>query len=485
METYLHGIETDRDSSIVTSTQQTTGGIQVIIGTAPVNLLDNPEEAVNVPFLVNNRGGVKEVLGLSTDYRYTLMQSVLASLQKHGVAPVVMINVLDPEKKDHVTAVASEEHELTRGSVTIEEEGILLKSLKVSSGDIQGEAEVDYAAAFDANGHVVIAVSDSGALGAATKISVAYTKLNPDGVTASDIIGGVDEKGIRTGIELVDEIYSRFQVIPEILLAPGYSKEPAVAAALEAKAELAGDLTNAIAVLDLESETTVTLDKVKDAKNKLGAFTRWDVVCYPKVLMGGVEIYASTVVAAILQVERANNGNVPTSPDNKAALIEGLVLEGGKEVHYTKKQVNGYLNANGIVSFAYMGGWKCWGNNTAAYPDDKDPNNRFVKNVMMSNYLENRFKTEYLSQIGADASDKFMDSIVSAFNVSLNALIPSYLAGAEVVFNKEENPTSEILEGHYRFHTRYADYTTAEWISNTFTWDSQILKEALEGGSEE
>ncbi len=484
---YLHGIGSDRDSDIVVSTQQTQGGIQVVIGTAPVNLLDDPEGAVNVPFLVKSKNDAKKAVGSSTNYKYTLMQSVLASLQKHGVAPLILINVLDPRKKEHVTVVASKEYEIVKGSVTIEEEGVLLKTIKVSTtdGDTSAEEDVDFTSGFNAAGYAVVAVSEDGKLASASKINIAYTKLNPDGVTESDIIGGVDKEGTRTGIELVDEIYDRFEVIPEILLAPGYSKNPAVAVALEAKAELAGDLTNAIAILDLESDTTVTLDKAVNAKNKLGAFSRWCVLCYPKVLMGGAEIYASAVVGAILQKERGKNNDIPTSPDNKEALIEGTVLEGGKVVHYTKSQVNGYLNANGILSFAYMGGWKCWGNDTSAYPEDKDPNNRFIKNVMMCNYLEDRFKTEYLSKIGADADYRFIDSIVNGFNRSLNALVPAYLAAVEVVFDKDENPISEILNGRFHFRTRYADYTPVVWITNTFTWSSKMLEDALEGGSEE
>lgn len=482
---YKHGISTDRDSDIVTVSEQATSNVQVAIGVAPINLLDDPSSAVNTPILVTSRNGVKTSLGTCTNYKaYTLMQTTLASFQKFGVAPVIMINVLDPKKKEHVIAVAGKDYELTRGSTTIETEGILLDSIVVSNGETQGVLNTDYVATFDTNGYVTIAVAADGAFKDATSITVAYTMLNPEGVTPSDIIGGIDENGIRTGIELVDEIYSRFQVVPGILSAPKYSRDAAVTAALEAKAELAGDLTNAIAVIDLEAESTVKIDEVKDARNKLGAFTRWTAICWPKVIMGGVEIYASAAVAALLQYTCTNNNNIPASPDNKSALIDGLVLEGGKEVHFTQKQVNDYLNANGIVSFVYMGGWKCWGNNTAAYPDNMDPNNRFIKNVMISNYLENLFKTEYLSQIGDDASYKLIDSIVSDFNASLNALAPAYIAGAEVIFDKSENPLSEILEGHFRFHTRYADYTPTEWINNTFTWDSKILEKALEGGEE-
>lgn len=482
MADYKHGISTTRDTDISIEAAQ-AARVQVAIGTAPVNLLDDPCSAVNVPILVSSRNEVKQQLGANTDYKnYTLMQTTLASLQKVGIAPIVMINVLDPKNPAHITAVAGEDFTLTKGSTTIETEGILLDSLVVSSGEIQGAADTDYVAAFNSAGNVEIAITEDGAFKDVSSLTIAYTKLNPEGVTADDIIGGISEEGIRTGIEIVDEIYSRFQVIPDIIAAPKYSKEAAVAAALEAKAELVGDLTNAIAVVDIESEATTKIEEVAEAKNHLGCFTRWTVLCWPKVLMAGYEIYASAAVAAMLQYVIANNAGVPTSPDNKAIPIDGVVLEGGRELHLTQKQVNNYLNAIGIISFAYLGGWKCWGNNTAAYPDSTEPNNRFIKCVMMSNYIENRFKTEYLSTIGADGSYKVIDSVVSNFNADLNALTPDYLAGAEVIFNKTENPVSQIIDGHFIFHTRYADWTPIESIDNAFTWDSQILQSALEGG---
>lgn len=482
MEDYKHEISTARNSDITVETVQ-AARVQVAVGVAPINLLDSPSSAVNVPFLVKNKKNVKEYLGICNDYEnYTLMQTMLASFQKIGVAPIVMINVLNPDNPAHVTAVAGTEYTLTKGSTTVKEEGILLGSIIVSSDGKEGKPNEDYIAAFDADGYVIIAITAEGTFKSATSITVAYTKLNPDGVTAGDIIGGVTEDGIRTGIELADEVYSRFQVVPDILSAPKYSVLPEVAAALEMKAELVGDLINAVAVIDIESKTTRKITDVKAAKDILGVYSRWTVLCWPKVLMASHEIYASAAVAAMLQYASAANAGIPTSPDNKDILIDGVVLEGGKELHITQKQVNNYLNAIGVLSFAYMGGWKCWGNNTAAFPDNKEPNNRFIKCVMISNYLENRFKTEYLPMIGKDGSYKMVDSVVSNYNADLNALTPDYLAGAYVVFNKDENPLSEILEGHFRFHTRYADYTPAEYIENTFTWDSQLLQAAFEGG---
>lgn len=481
MKNYKHGISTRRDADISADALQ-SARVQVAIGTAPVNLLDDPAGAVNVPILVKNRGEVKTAVGVCGDYNnYTLMQTMLASA-KVGIAPVVMINVLDPGKPEHVTAVAGEEYTLTKGSVTVPVSGILLASLVVSSGDKEGRADVDYVAAFNEGGYVSLAVTADGAFSAVSKLTIAYTKLNPDGVRIEDIIGGVTETGVRTGIELVDEIYSRFRMIPEIISAPGFSAAPAVAAALEAKAELAGDLTNAIAVVDIESETTTRIESVKDAKEALGCVTRWTVLCWPKVLIEGHAIYASAVVAAMLQFIATANGGVPASPDNRETPIDGIVVGDGTEIHLTKTQVNNHLNAYGVLSFAYMGGWKCWGNNTAAYPEKQEPNERFIKCVMVGNYLENRFKTDYLSVIGAEGRVKTIESVVSNFNADLNALTPDFLAGAEVIFNKSENPVENVLEGRYIFHTKYADWTPVEAVENVFTWDSKILERAFEGG---
>jgi len=485
MAEYLHGIHTSRDASIVTSAA-VAASVQAVVGTAPVNLLDDPSSAVNKPILVRSRNDVKQNFGVCTDYKnYTLMQTMLASFMKVGVQPVVMINVLDPSNSRHTTAVAAASYELTKGIAVIETQGVLLASVKVMKGEVEATLTTDYELSFDTSGNLVVSVTSDGALKDETEVSVSFKKLNPAGVTATDVIGGITAAGVRSGIELFDEIYSTLLVIPGVLSAPGFSTDPAVAAALEAKAELTGDLTNAIAVIDLESTTTKKIEDVKNAKTASGIFSRWCILCWPKVLMGGVEIYASAAVAALAQYSQSQNNDIPTSTDNKTIAIEGVVLEDGTEKHYTQKQVNEYLNANGVVSFIYLGGWKCWGNNTAAYPDKTEPNNRFLKCVMISNYLENRFKTEYLSCIGQDASYKMIDSVVNNFNASLNALVPDYLAGAEVIFDKNENPIAQILEGRFKFHTRYADWTPAEYIDNTFTWDSQILESALTGGEEE
>ena len=100
----------------------------------------------------------------------------------------------------------------------------------------------------------------------------------------------------------------------------------------------------------------------------------------------------------------------------------------------------------------------------------------------MLDYLENKFKSDYLSKISRNASYKLIESIVSEFNMSLNSLVPDYMAGGEIVFDRKLNPITNVMAGHLKFQTRYADYVPAEYVENEFSYDVDILKNSLEGG---
>lgn len=485
MTHYKHGIATTRNTSIDIDPAVADYGIQCIIGTAPVNTLDDPAAAVNKPIACYTMADFEAAFGKTTDYeKFTLSQAAYMAFKKFAIAPIICINVLDPSKKAHVTAVAEQEIAVKDGAAVVEDTGILLSSVTISSADgTAATVDTDYVAKINNNGYLAIAVTEDGALKDAASIKVAYTKLNPDGVTTDDVIGGLGENNVRTGIELVDEVYSTTSLIPFFVLAPKYSENTAVAAALEAKAQLAGDLTNGLALVDIESTETRDYKKVYAKKQEMALATRWIVPCWPMVKVDSRIFSMSTVLGAMLQYICVNNDGIPAdSPDNMAAKIQAVCLADGYELHMTTVEANDYLNAYGINTCVYLAGWKFWGANTAAYPDNTNPNDRFIKCVEVANYLEDRFKTEYLSTIGRTGSVKRIQSVVSNYNIALNALVGDNLAGAQVLFITSENPMSEILEGRYKFHTRYADFTPIQYIENEFTWDSTILQAAFEGG---
>ena len=485
MSEYKHGIETSRSKTKIKSPVLCTNNITVAIGTAPINTVDNVQAAVNKPIALYEKGDAEKIFGSKADMRYTLEHSIYASFNKYGVAPIVLINVLDPSNTNHVEVVSGQELNVVSGRATIEECGVLLDKLQVTYGESECKPDEDYVTSFNDDGYAVIAVPGDGALSGAEKITVSYAKLNPDGVSSSDIIGGVTEDGVRTGIELLDEIYARYGIVPGYVTAPGFSKNPAVAAALEAKVQKIYALTNAVALVDLDSSDkgATHFSKVKEVKNKNVVASRCVIPFWPMTKADGYQIYYSAMAAAAMQKQTVQNNNIPSeSPDNTELLIDGICLEDGTDVFMTQDDVNDYLNRYGVVGALKLPGWKIWGNNTAAYPVSNDPIDRWINNVVMLNFIENKFKTEYLSTVGRNGSYKLVSGIVNEFNMYLNSLTPDYLAGGSIVFDRSENPIENIMNGHYKFHTRYAAYIPSEYIENEFEYDVTILESALEGG---
>ena len=488
MRTYKHGIATKSNGAVGITQSKTAYSAQVIIGTLPINTLKNPREAVNSIILLEDSEDLENIVGKTNEIeKYTAMQGVYASLEVHKVAPIVVINVLDPDNSQHVQAVVGKEYNVVNKMVIIEDTGVLLDKVVVSENDTTYKADDDYVASINSEGYLVVALTNDGAASSLQKLNISYAKLNPDGVTAEDIIGGVDENGVRTGIELLDEVFINTGVIPAIVTAPVFSKKKEVAAALEAKVRLIGSLHNAKAYVDIDSSESDGATNIFDvAKVKEKNVIQSEVIdaCWPMVKKDGNVLAFSSFAAALAQAVATANGDIPDGIDNRELLIDGICAEDGTPVKVTQGDANSYLNANGVITAIRLPEWKAWGNNTAMYPASKDPTKRWSKCVMMLNYLQNRFKTDYLSKVGRSATVKFIKSIVDEYNASLNALVPDYLAGGEIVFDTAKNPKASMLDGHYLFTTRYADYIPAEYIENDFTYDAQILSDAMEGSGE-
>ena len=76
------------------------------------------------------------------------------------------------------------------------------------------------------------------------------------GVTAADIVGGVDTStGKETGLELIRQIYPTLGMVPGLILAPGWSHTPTVAAALQAKTENINGNFNCSCLLDISADS--------------------------------------------------------------------------------------------------------------------------------------------------------------------------------------------------------------------------------------
>lgn len=491
MSTYKHGIRTNRQATKLAAPAMTDGCIQCVVGTAPVNLAENPYDTVNKPFMFLSKAEAIAGLGYSDDFeKYTLCQSMYACFDVFAVAPVIMINVLDPSK--HVKAELSKTYDVNDGKILIEETGVLIDQIQVRPDEESGDVytpDIDYIASFNEDGTVAIVVTSTGAAADKERLKITFMQIDPSAVTYRDVIGSYDvEARKRTGMELIGRTYQRFGMVPSLLLAPGWSHEPAVNLALNAKAKLISSLFTAKVVSDLDTAQGKAdcPENVRDYKNNSAYSERDTIVAWPLVGVGDYRYYFSAQLAALLQRMAADNGGVPSqSPDNKDLKITGLYTAAGEEIVMDMDEANDYLNACGVVTAINMDGWKAWGSNTAVCPSSKDPIDRWINIVTIFDYLENNFKRLFFKNVGDLTDYRMIEEIVYGYNLQLNGLQGSGdIAGGEIVFSHDENPIPEILKGHIKFHTRIGGYAPAEDIENTFEFDPTITEAAMKGGAE-
>ena len=95
---YRHGIYVSEQETSMIAPLNGTAGLQVVIRTAPVHLLADPAAAINKPLLVYSKAEAIAAVGYSDDFAsFTLCEAISASFAVVNVAPLVLINVLDPD----------------------------------------------------------------------------------------------------------------------------------------------------------------------------------------------------------------------------------------------------------------------------------------------------------------------------------------------------------------------------------------------------
>ena len=488
---YNHGVYNQEQETSLTTPIQGTAGLQVIFGTAPIHLAEDPAAAVNKPVVCYSFAECQQAMGYSDDFEnFTLCQSMDACFRVFNVAPIILVNVLDPSKSSHTTQNAEEECAVADGAVAYAKQFVLLDTIVVKNADATLVAGSDYVATHAEDGTVTITILSEAAKEAET-LKVASTSLKPDGVTAADIVGGVDAlTGKETGLELVRQIYPRFGMTPGILLAPGWSHNPTVAAALQAKTEGINGNFDCVTYLDIstdpEEDGAEVYTDVKTAKEALGATSPHAAALWPMGAVGDKVYYLSAMFAALTAYTDAGNSDVPyESPSNKDLKITKTVLKDGTEVLLDQQQANDLLNANGVITAINANGYKAWGNNTAAYPSTTDPKDRWLAVRRFFDWDGNNFILTYFQKVDKPGDTRLIQSIVDSQNIIGNGYVArDYCAGYRTEFKSDENPITNLLDGHLTVHTYLAPYIPAEYIENIREYDTEALEAALTGGGE-
>lgn len=478
-----HGEFIMEEATALTVPISGASAVQVVIGTAPVNMADNPSEMVNVPVFAEKPVDAMAALGFCKDFRFTLCQTMYATSNIYQVSPVVYINVLDPAK--HKKDLEETKADVSTLRAVVEVPGILREGLVVKAEEEALVLNTDYTVEYEADGSLVVNLIAGGAGENAAEISVSGQVLDPEAVTKDDIIGAYDPTtGKETGMEVIRQVYPKFGVVPSLGLAPGYSQIPEVGIALSAKMANINGVFKGIALLDLDTEKARKYTDCKEVKESSGFTSEFCCTLWPCFRVGELIFAASAIVGALVSYADASNDDVPyISPSNKILGVTGTCLLDGTEVVLDQDQ-GSTLNTYGVTTAFNSNGWRLWGNYTGAFPSSGDAKDIWFSTRRMFNWQGNTFIQTYFSKVDDPMNPRLVESIVDSENIRCAAFAPDKWAGASIEYLPEDNPTTDILAGKMTFRQHIAPYTPAQEITNILNYDTEMLASALTGGGE-
>ena len=479
MPAFNHGVYASQLPTSIIPPRRVDSAIPVVVGTAPVHLVKAGYTGpVNEPVLAQSYTEAVTSLGYSEDWAsYTLCEFIYSQFVLFSIEPAVFINVFDPAT--HKTSVEAEAQSFdSDDQLTLDHPGLVADPTVQDSTDTTTyELDTDYEV--DRISGVVTRL-DGGSIEAEATVHVTYDYGDPSKVAASDIIGGIDAgTGARSGLELIDQVFPRYQLVPGLICAPGWSQAPSVAAVMGTKAVDINGLFKAMALVDLPTDGT-GVTKYSDAPSWKSTNNYVDpnmIACWPKLKLDSQIFHMSTQLAGLIGRVDGTHESIPyESPSNKTLEMNGLCLADGTELVFGHTEAN-YLNGQGIVTALNMGGgWVAWGNRTAAYPSVTDVKDAMIPIQRMFCWKGNEFILTFWQKTDAPTNRRLVETIIDSENIRLNGLASiGAILGGRVVFLESDNPTTDLMDGKMKFHLYMTPPSPAEEIRALIEYDPDYL----------
>ncbi|WP_322957925.1 phage tail sheath family protein [Providencia huashanensis] len=474
---FYHGIKTVQQPTSLVPTRRVSAAISVVVGCAPIHRLNHPGTAAKVGTvaLCYNYPEAVAALGCTTEddfARWGLSEAAYAGFIQYGIAPMLFINLFDPSV--HKAAILDESVAVNAGVARLNQsEVIAVESVAAESVEDAKEG-IDYT--IDVmRGQILLA--NNGKLAKALTLTVSYSYAKPELVTASDAIGGMDSQtGAVTGLQLLDQVFSQYRLVPGLILAPGFSDDPSIAAIMAMKASTLNGVFRAVALADLPIDELTDYRQVPEYKNKNNLQQEDLYLCWPRVVFNGKVMRMATQVAGLIAKTDADNDDVPyVSPSNKLLQMQGLTAGNG-DIWLTLDQAN-YLNANGIATaLNFVGGWKLWGNRTACFPDVTDIKDNFLTNRRLFGWYGNNLTLTWWQKVDGAMTRRLVQTIVNSEQITLNTMTANgYILGGRIEFNADENSITDLMDGLSVFHVYLGTASPAEQIHFKLEYDPDYL----------
>ena len=284
-----------------------------------------------------------------------------------------------------------------------------------------------------------------------------------------------EASAVAAAVEKVDLCMGKYGIVPDLILAPGFSETTTVAAAMAAKAAAINGMFKAKAIVDITAASATAAVGAKTS----GSFGTDSIVCWPKA--GDKTFHLSTLVAGRIAATDTDNEGIPyESPSNKALPIDSLVDSEGVEIILPKGDAD-TLNAAGIVTaLNFMARFVLWGNYTGAHPSEKDPKDILIPVSRMFGWVHNTIQQTFWENIDMPMNRRLLDSVLDTCNQWFNRLVNSgYLLGARAAMLDSENPDENLMAGIVKIHLYFTPPSPAQEIDFVLEYDADYVSSAL------
>lgn len=454
---FKHGVQAARVLGGIIPVAEIPTAIMGIVGTAP-------KGAVESMILVKNTTDAaqfgSEVPG------FTIPQALSDHFAEGGGAAIV-INVFNPAT--HTTPVVSENVVLTAGAGKTAFPPISNIVVKNSTGVTTYIRDQDYS--IDDYGKITSLNYVTIAPGVSLQVS--YSKQNLTAITATDIIGTIDNvTSVRKGMKQFENCLNLLQMEPKILIAPGFSSLSAVATEMRYWA----NRMFSTALIDAPKGTT--LKTAIESRGALGTinfnFSDQNAVLLFPELLGydpatdalQARPYSQFLSGLIARVHNDAAMGKHFSPSNKLFLkakAPAVPISGSMFYSGTDAEV---LNAIGIMTVISQGssGLATWGNNNSAFPARTDAETFISVDAVVKSILRS---IQFASSAFVDMpiTKRNIDTIRATANTEIrNQIGKDALIDGECIFDGADNPITNLAQGQIAFTLSYLPPPPAQSI---------------------
>jgi hypothetical protein len=495
--TTVYGISSVELQTPIGATIVADSGINFVTGTAPVHRVQNGSVgsgAITTAKVVANEAVVTldisdftSAFGFSMnpgDFdKWTLLPHAYRAMVVGNVSANVYNNVFDPRIHNlpislgpvtlsGFTFVISDPDVYGDSVVVKNEDGSILYN-NLSSGG------ADYLLGYDQNFNCVFTALEGGRISPNSTVTIDYLRGDPTQVTVNDIIGGYDpETDSYTGLEVIETVFPKYQIVPSIICVPKYDIDHNVAAVMQART-VVNNCFEAIAPVQIDTETFRTRNDALDGKTAANIAGGQQIACWPEAALGGLIVSLSTHCAVTMAETDISRNFLPyASPSNVGLPIDSLVLHDGTIVHQPKPAAD-LLKGQAIwTGLNWLNKWRAWGNYCAIYPNSTDPKDMWISVRRMVAFLKNSLQLQAFQYVDEPMTQRWAEMVRDTVDQMIGYFIKvGALLDGTIDFRVQDNTLGQLEAGHAIFYVSIMPPIPAQWIQFNIQLNPQFLLE--------